>query len=905
MVSFRKLMVLLIPCVVCAAGWAGTKGLISGSVFDDQSGEKLPGVNIVVVGSSKGATTDLDGKYTIGSVEPGTYTLRISCVGYATKVITGATVRADETLKLDVALATEAIIGEEVTVTAERIISTESAALAERKKAATIGDGISIEQVKRTPDATSSDALKRVTGVSLVDNKFVYIRGITDRYNETTLDGATVSSAEVGKKSFSFDLMPANLIENTTVVKSSTPDLPGDVTGGLVQMNTLDIPDRLVGKISVSSSYNSLTTSRGILSSQGGGTDWIGFDDGTREFPGNQEDPLALARSLKNTWAPRSMKAPYNGAFSLAMGDQLTFDEDDPSAGRLGFVGALTYRNTFQRNERLIDDKDQSRYTVGSRDDYSVLWGGIANVTYKLAGLHKFSIKNSYNRTADDQVSHLSMSDGSNNLQNQFTVVNYSQRSVYSGQLAGEHTLPALGGVTLLWRGAVSSSARQDPDRKEASYYRSLDDPGQRFTAGYNKRSWSHVNDRSTSFNLDLSLPVDDMKFKIGILTEKKTTNYLIRYFKGTADYIGGASDSLTQLSLEHVYDPQNFGAGKFLFSETSLPSDSYEGDQTMYAGYAMVDIPFEVVGNRFRLAGGARLENNEQNVNVPKTRTTDGPVTRSQLKNVDILPSMNLTYILNDVTNLRVAYSHSVNRPEFRERAPAIYEDFLLNTLYGGNPNLQRAYIRNYDVRIEVFPAVGELIALSYFQKQISGAIEEQLLFSGTRSVVFFNSGSARNSGWELELRKSLDFLGGYFSNFSINANYTRVESKVEFTNTLGNSSNTYFEIATRPMQGQSPYMINLSILFTEPSLGTSINVAYNKAGKRLQTVGFNASDIYEEPRDLVDIAVSQPIVGNLEAKLTVKNLNGKDRVLTRDGLLYDQTSSGTTYGLQLSFAL
>jgi hypothetical protein len=245
------------------------------------------------------------------------------------------------------------------------------------------------------------------------------------------------------------------------------------------------------------------------------------------------------------------------------------------------------------------------------------------------------------------------------------------------------------------------------------------------------------------------------------------------------------------------------------------------------------------------------------------------------------------------------------VNRPEFRERAPAIYEDFILNTLFGGNPDLQRAYAHNYDVRLEIFPQVGEIVAVSYFQKHISGAIEEQLLFSGTRTDVFFNSGSATNSGWEFEFRKSLDFLGGYFSNFSVNANYTRVRSEVEFTNTLGNSSNTRFEIATRPMQGQSPYMINLSILFTEPTYGTSINIAYNKYGRRLQTVGFNASDIYEEPRDLVDIAVSQPIVGRLEGKLTVKNLNGKDRVLTRDGQMYEQTSTGTTYGLELSFSL
>jgi outer membrane receptor protein involved in Fe transport len=400
---------------------------------------------------------------------------------------------------------------------------------------------------------------------------------------------------------------------------------------------------------------------------------------------------------------------------------------------------------------------------------------------------------------------------------------------------------------------------------------------------------------------MDFSEPLGEAKIKWGALSEKATTNYYIRGWRVAPD---GYPDSLVHLPLRVVYSPQNYGPGKFTFSEFTHGTDSYEGDHTLYAGYLMVDIPFEVLANRFRFTGGARLENFEQNVNTKKVLDAI-PFEHNRLKNVDILPSMNLTYSVTETMNLRLAYSHSVNRPEFRERSESVYEDFIKNELVTGDPSLQRSYIHNYDVRFEIFPAIGELIALSYFEKHISGAIEQELFFSGTRTRKPFNSGSAKNSGWEIELRKSFSFVNDYLSGFFVTANYTRVISRVEFINTLGNSTNTYFEVATRPMQGQSPYMINVALTFTEPTLGTSVSISYNKAGRRLDTVGFLGSDIYEEPRDIVDIAVNQPIGFGVEAKLTIKNLNGKDKVLTRDGVPYEQLSTGTTYGFQLSVSL
>jgi outer membrane receptor protein involved in Fe transport len=232
-------------------------------------------------------------------------------------------------------------------------------------------------------------------------------------------------------------------------------------------------------------------------------------------------------------------------------------------------------------------------------------------------------------------------------------------------------------------------------------------------------------------------------------------------------------------------------------------------------------------------------------------------------------------------------------------------FYDFVKYELVGGNPDLQRAYIRNYDVRFEVFPAPGEVVAIGYFYKNITSAIEEQLKQGSVRTRTWFNSDRAKNFGWELEVRKSLDFFGGYLSNFALTGNYTRIQSRVEFLETIGNSTDTRVIESTRPMQGQSPYMINCSLLFTEPSTGTSVAVLYNTFGRRLHTVGFLMADIYEEPRDMVDLSVTQPLFGFLQAKFSVRNLNNRDRVLTREGRDYDRSTGGSTYSLELSASL
>ncbi|MBI5474806.1 MAG: carboxypeptidase-like regulatory domain-containing protein [Ignavibacteriae bacterium] len=904
-----KLLYVVVVAMLFVGGVLNAQtGSLTGSVHDEQTGEEIIGANIVLTGTKFGATTDIDGRYLVKNIPEGTYAIRISFVGYTGKTITDVNVKPGETLKLDANIASATVETEEVTITAQRLLSTESALLSQRKKAAAIGDGISAEQIKRTPDATSGEALKRVTGLSIIDNKFVFVRGITDRYNGTTLDGASVTSTEVGKKGFSFDLIPSNLIENTTVVKSATPDLPGDFTGGLVQLNTLDIPSRRLIKASVSTSYNSLTTSKDLLMSQGGGRDWLGFDDGSRVLPEQKGTLTDLGKSLPNNWAPTAKRAPYNGSFSLAYGDQFPIGDDESDA-QIGLITSLSYNNSFQRTEIGINELTSGGFLLrrysGAKDRYAALWGAIANVTYKISHLHKISFKNSYNNSADDDVSYLQGEDGNTGNEERRTSVRWTQRSAYTGQVMGEHSFPEFGELELQWRGTLSSSLREDPDRKLVPYVRQIGSaPEDPFYVTTSDRSWEKANDRSKGAGLDLSLPAAGMKTKAGFSYEHRTSDYKIRAYR----ILGVASTrfELYSLPIDKVFSPENLGTGGFSFTENPGNAASfYDAEQKLLTAYGMIDAPFAIAGQNFRFVGGARVENSLQTLHSILSISDPSPAT-TEFKKVDVLPSMNLAYLITADMNIRLAYSQTLNRPEFRELAPIPFYDYdRLETVYG-NANLQRALVRNYDVRFEFFPGAGEVLAASYFHKDLSHPIEEVFFTTPSATRSYMNSDNAVNRGIELEFRKSLNFLGDYFANFLITGNYTRIQSEVKFLEADPLVPGLLHE-RTRPLQGQSPYMMNLGVLFTEPTTRTSISIFYNKYGQRIDAVGAGVSepDIYEEPRDLVDITVSQPLFNLFEAKFSIKNLNGKPEVLTKRGQFYRSNATGTSYGLSLSATL
>ena len=898
MFPMKLITFLIIGLLTTVLNFAQQKGTIIGTVLDSQTGESIVGANVLIENTSIGAATDLEGNFRIENVNPGNYNLIISYISYAKTTVQSVIVREGKVTEIKVALKPEAIQVDEVVVVDRIDRSYENALLNQRKKSNTISDGISYEQIKKGNDASTSEALRRIPGVTLLDNKFIFVRGTSERYSNAQLNNSSLSSTEPEKKSFAFDLIPTNLVSNTIVLKSFTPDIAGDFAGGTVQINTIDFPDKLKINLSYSSSLTSNTTFKDFKTYDGGGNFW-GFENGNRKlpsgFPSNlvsdnylREQINAYAASLKNIWSPTTKKAPINNSFALSIGDIFSiFDH------QFGFVTAFSFRNNYKNSQIERNEYESSgdpRFAFkGSQSSYSTMMGGLFNLTYKISALHRISLKNTYNHTSDDEVSVLNGANYSDAGKNQIqTALRFVEREVFSSQLNGEHLIPSFYNLKIDWRGFYSNSSRDEPDYRRIIYGRDIgtNDPfvailGFQPNLKNGGRFFSHLFDKAAGGSLDFTISAPYAKYKFGAHLEQRKRNFSSRLISVIINAPGnGFTDfNLLYLPLDKIFSPENFRRNGFSMDEYQNGTNNYTAKHDLFATYGMIELPLKILGEYVTFVGGARLEKSTQLIN---SFDLSGRIPLSyQLKKLDVLPSFNLIHKLNEKTNLRLSYSQTINRPELRELAPFSYFDFATQTSLTGNPNLKRALIRNYDLRLEMFPGLGELVSISTFYKSISDAIEKVVISGVSLNAerTFTNSEKATIYGFELESRVSLGFLGDFFSNFSLNGNYSWIKSIVNVKGT-----ETTIERKERPLQGQSPYVINFGIFFNEPQLGTSINLLYNRIGKRIVEVStVYQEDIIEQPRDVIDLSVSQIFFTNFEVKLGIKDILQKEQVFTQ----------------------
>lgn len=896
------------------------KGSITGRIVDAKTGEEIIGANVILEGTTLGAATDIDGKYFINNVPAGMYNINISYLSYSKTKITNVEVVSGKTITINAAMLPEAISVDEVVVTDKRDNSYESAVLNQQKKSISISDGISAEQIKRSTDAASSDALRRVTGISLVDNKFIYVRGTSERYSNALMNNTTLPSTEPDKKSFAFDLIPTNLLENTVIAKSFTPDVPGDFSGGLVKLNIIDFPNKLTVRASFSTSYNNNTSLKSFKTYSGGKNDWLGIDDGTRNLPANFPSNIAngmtaqqineFAKNMNNTWSPSTDKAPINNNFSFSIGDGTTL-----LGQNFGFITSLSYKNNYntseiERNEYEANGEKRFSYR-GNQSTYSVLWGGLFNLSYKISDLHKLSFKNTYTRTSDDEVAELSgaqYSDaGSEQTQ---TALRFVSRSVLSSQIVGEHFVPMLNDLKVEWHASFSEAERDEPDYRRISYSRELGS-SEPFAAllGFQAnlknggRFFSDMYEKTRSGKIDLSMPVSFLKLKVGALYEDKNRDFNSRLIGVVINAPGnGFTDfSLLYLPLDKIFSPENFRRNGFSLNEYVNGTNNYRASQEISAAYLMAEFPIDLFDNDLILIAGGRLENSNQQVN--SMDLSGQKELNIMLHKADILPSLNLIYKLNEATNLRFAYSQTVNRPELRELAPFAYFDFSTQTSVRGNENLNRALIRNYDFRYEIYPSIGELLSTSLFYKSITDAIE-QVVVSGSAlgsERTFLNSDKAVNYGFEVEARFSLRHITDFLSSFGINGNYAWIKSEVTVKGT-----ETTIARQNRPLQGQSPYVLNLGLSYVNFDWGTQVSLLYNRIGNRIAEVATAyEEDVIEESRDLIDLTVTQPITENLEMKLGVKDLLGNNQIFRQGDKIarVNGKNSAISLGVSLKF--
>ncbi len=910
--------VIIISVLLIATGAMAQTGSLYGVIYDEKTGEKLAGANILLVETTLGATTDLDGRYQIADIPAGKYDVRITSMGYTPKVIEGINIKRGKRVKLNASIppigTADAYRIEDVVVSAEKVLSTDIAVLAERKKAATIGDAISLEQISKSPDATTGDALKRVTGLSVKNNKFVYVRGMPERYSSTNVNGVPISSTEtdVDKKSFSFDLIPATFLENVTVQKTATPEMTGTFCGGLVEINTLAFPERRQYSLGPSASYDEFSTGEELLLSQGGDKDWLGYDDGTRALPEGvlplEDDDYSrnhnyLASQLPNNWVPRSRTASINGSFKAYYGDRFSIGRNE-----FGIIAAGGYSSSYKKADfeeiPIFNPSEigRARYT-GTKYTHSVNLGGLVGADYRPSGSHKFSFLNFYRRLADDQVRMAAGKPDRGSDYQEVQEIEWQERSIYQAQLRGDHTFDFLNGLQAEWTGFYSDSYAEEPDRKRVEY--SLQPSGAMVEHG-NHRTWYDMRGDMGGFKFDLSYPWKDARLKTGFFSMNRTREFAIADFYADPCVGRECVHGLTILPIDEIFEPENFGPNKFTMILSTPFTGDYDGKQEVRAGYLMLDYPFSLMDRQLRIIGGARVEDANIKVNTVESVDNKEPLI-SEITETDVLPSVNLKCQLFRDTNLRLGYYRSLNWPEFREMANVKYYDFDAWRLIKGNPNLTRAVIDNYDIRMEWFPRIGDLLAASYFYKVLEDPIEEKVSEASTPYVSSWkNAPRAKNYGFELEVRKRLGFAGDYFGNFTVLGNYSRVWSTIDVIREEG----TRLVEDTRPLQGQAPWTMNLGLMLEEPNLNTSISILYNKIGRRTEAIGVDEDrkrDIWLEPVDMLDLAVKYEFLKYMDLKFTIKNVLGEDERLTfgpdPDEFLHKSYNYGAKYSLSLSY--
>ncbi|MFX1703424.1 carboxypeptidase-like regulatory domain-containing protein [Chitinophaga sp. CC14] len=925
-ISSVLIWALLVCCSFANASFAVDPAKITGKVTDKKTGEAIIGLTVVVAGTGKGAVTDVEGRYQI-SVAPGTYTLEFKFMGYQTKSVSEVVVNAGKPTYLDIVMEERSSKSlKEVVITGTAKQETINSLLTLQKNTNTVAQVVSAEAIRKSPDRNTGEVLKRVSGASLQEGKYLIVRGLADRYNQATVNGALLSSTEPDRKTFSFDLFPSNIVENIVINKAAVPELPAEFAGGLVQVNTKDIPSENFLTVLAGTGFNTMSAGKDFYTYKGGNQDWIGIDDGTRKLPSafpsskagydqlSTADKIAVSKSFPDIWGVNTKTTPLNSNFQIAGGIN-----KGKEGNRFGAVLSLSYN----RNNRNFDtyrtdfDNDGSRIYnyYDKKSTQNVLWGGLANLSYQF-GKNKISFKNLYSINSTVATTVRNGNDIPSETDVRAYELGFNSNRIYTSQLSGEHFWEKAK-VKIRWNGSYTNMKQDVPDLRRLGYnsiagkndyYANISSGGSATLTG-SGRFYSKLNDNIYGGILDLSRFVKiggkQQQIKMGYLIQSKERGFTPRALGYTLFDAGDPyAHDLVRLSPDKLFAPENFTDRLLRMDEITNTPDAYGANALLNAGYLQFD---NNIYEKWRLVWGVRVENFDQSIKYNQNGPQNNKTTVT-----DILPSLNLTYLLNAKTNIRFSASQTVIRPEFREQAPFAFYNFDLMATESGNSNLKRSKVTNVDLRYELYPRSGEVLTIAGFYKHFESPIE-RFYNSGAGSVglTYLNAPKANSAGAEVEFRKNLDFLNpdnaGFWHSFTVFSNVAYIYNKVSFEKDK--------VLKARPMQGQSPYVINVGLQFEKESTGTVANVLFNRIGRRIFIVGNDTEpDVYEAPRSLLDFMVSQKVFRKGEIKLTVSDILNQSANFYQDNDdngRYDKTSDflristkgGTNVNLSFSY--
>lgn len=869
---------------------------IKGVVIDQKSKETLIGAVVTVDGTNVKAITNIDGNFQIDGLDKEKkYTLYINYVGYKTQKIDGVQAKdADQVI----ALQPDEQQLKEVTVTAVERRNTDAAMIQVAKNSPVIVSNVSAQEISRTQDTNAGEVIRRVPGVSLIDDKFVMVRGLSQRYNNVWVNGGAVPSSEADSRAFSFDIIPSSQIDNLTIVKSPTAEYPADYSGGFIIVNTKEIPAENSFNIAVGGNWNTSSAFQNFSYSKGSGTDFLGFDNGLRSLNGGIHAALnpqlnangkpvsdyatsLLGNGFNNDWLIKNRKPLGDLKLAASLNQRWML------GGRtLGMLAALNYTNEYRTYENMENNlygiydaaNDKPNYLRHSVDDQynNVRLGAMLNFTFlSKDGNHKYQLKNIFNQLATSRYTWRDGVSAQSNLERSAEYY-YRSRTTYNGQLTGKHTFTS---DALDWSIGYAYANRHLPDRRRYLIDDALESGVYALSTGNDiSREWTQLDEHI------LSLGVNDkhhFKFgnfepdlQVGAYGEYRSREYQTRNFI----YNWNVSDNNMPSDFRHSDIPTllsseaNMGYDKLYLLEEKQMRNNYRGHNTLGAGYLALSLPFGKLG----IHAGVRFEHNDMEL-ISNSRDYEKSESSRHYKTDDVFPSLNTTYKISDQHQVRLSYGRSINRPEFREVSSSVYYDFDLASNVQGNTELKNCYVDNLDLRYEWYPSRGELISLAVFYKHFDSPIEWTYTVAGGTDLIYSykNAKSANNYGVELDIRKNLGFIG--LKDFSWSFNGALIKSKVQFEKGAKEED--------RPMQGQSPYLINTGIFYKNAPLKMDIALLYNRIGKRIIGVGRSEGSTgddsnsrvphsYEMPRNTIDFSLAKKFGEHLELKLNVRDL-------------------------------
>lgn len=902
---------------------------LTGKVTNEKN-EAVSGVSINIT-SGGGTTSNIDGVFNL-SLTPGKkYELNFSAVGYTLKAIGEVEVVSGTVNELNVMLQSASKDLASVTVSATRSTArreTVNSLIQFQKNTNTVASVISAEAIRRSPDRNTGEVLKRTPGASIQEGRFIVVRGLADRYNQAMLNGILLSSTEPDRKTFSFDIIPAQMIDNIVINKAFVPEYPGEWAGGLIQVNTRDIPAKNFFNIQIGTGFNTQTIGKDFYKDQGGRTDWLGIDDGTRSLPAGYTTKSAfdilppaakttIGKTMRNAWTPVQTSAPLNASFQVNGGFTTRV---------LGKAVGATFGINYAKNNRYLKLLNRSNSVSNGvfstnynydddRYQQDVTLGALGSVSLQLNSANKITVKSIVNLFSPNTVTRRTGLEYLRDEQVQGTELSFKQNTFYTTQITGEHSLATP--LRLKWYGAFNILDGYIPDQRRILYtrtngtanpYRLLISNTLSQQSG--SRIFQNLSDYIYTAGGDLSYNFDLFKrrqtVKAGYMLQIKDRLYDAKLF---ANYLPLDNDALRQLPADQIFAPENFGEG----SGTLFGFDAIKGNTFRYMANTILNAGFLQFDNQLttalRVVWGGRVEHYDQLVGSVKKydpRHTHTVVT-------DFLPGLNATYKIGNTRNLRLSGSQTVIRPELRELSFLNLYDFELNASVQGKPTLERTKVTNADLRYEWYPRAGEVFTLGVFYKYFSKPIEQ--IFNegggGASTFNFENPEKAKSYGAEFEFRRKLDFADG-LKNFVFQGNLAYIYSRVE---------DAGLDL-DRPLQGQSPYLINLGLLYDLEKQGLTATVLFNRIGERIYLVGSlqggaGSPDIYEAPRSLVDFQLSKKLLNNkAELRLNISDIlnqtqyfyqNSDDNKTLQKGTdAYRFTRTfGTTVGLTFNYTL